>query len=203
MLTYCFTLHASIQRNQTWAWLRVESWVDSESKWFSLESWVDLNRKMRKHFESRVDLNQYLGNPLELWLDSIPGKPLSHELNWFKYSRCCLSHELIRIKTLELNAEQDQWNLMKAHKMSTKFSESPKKTSLNEIKWKPKILLKSHFFWQLLSWARGYHQHSSKPLWVMSSWDWVESNKKWVVPMGERNHTLVLTRMSSFIVATY
>ena len=34
---------------QTWVWLRVESWVVSESI-FSVESWADMNRKIGKHF---------------------------------------------------------------------------------------------------------------------------------------------------------
>ena len=56
---------------QTWVWLTVESWVDSESKVFRLSHELIWIEKIGKHFESLVDLNQYLGIHL------------SHELNRF------------------------------------------------------------------------------------------------------------------------
>ena len=52
---------------QTWVWLRVESWVDSES--FFLKSWVYLNPCLGIRLSHELILSQFPGTPLELWVD--------------------------------------------------------------------------------------------------------------------------------------
>ena len=99
-------------------------------KCFSLESWVNLNRKMGKHFESWVNLNQYLGSSLESWVDSesFPLESrLSHELNRFKCSRYCLSHELIRIKALVKCPKKVQRNWVKVQKSQLNWVKAQKR----------------------------------------------------------------------------
>ena len=56
-------------------------------------------KKIGKHFESWVDLNQYLGIHLshELILSQFLESRFSHELNRFKSPRYCLNRELIQI----------------------------------------------------------------------------------------------------------
>ena len=71
-------LKPALREGQTWVWLRVESWVESESNAFRLSHELILIIKMGKHFDSWINLNQCLDNPLRSWVDSdsIHGKPV-------------------------------------------------------------------------------------------------------------------------------
>ena len=70
----------------------------------------------------------------ELILSQLLESPLSHEFNRFKSSRVMrLSHEPIRIKALESDAQKRSTKFSESLKRSTKFSESEKRsTKLSE-----------------------------------------------------------------------
>ena len=74
--------HGSTQKQMFLAWVK---------SWFELQN--------RKHFESWVDLNQYLVIHLshELILSQFMESRLSHKLNRFTFLRYRSSHELIQI----------------------------------------------------------------------------------------------------------
>ena len=119
----CINPRGHLYLYQTWVWLRVESWVDSESNAFRLSYELIWIEKMGKHFESWVSLIQYLGNPLESWVDSdsVTGKPVE---SWVK------SIQVFEI-LLESWADSNEGTWQMPKKRSTKFSEIPKK--VNEI----------------------------------------------------------------------
>ena len=125
-------------RGQTLVWLRVESWVDSESNAFCLSHELIGIEKMVKHFESWVNLNQYLRNPCWVmnrfwvtswktawvmsWIDSCL-RDTVWSMSWLDQGTWVEYPKKVTNSTLE----------RKAQKSSTKMSESPPKVNISTL----------------------------------------------------------------------
>ena len=127
-----------LARVKTSVWLRIKSWVDSESNVILLESWADVNRRIGKNFKSWVDLNQYLGihSSHELILSQFLESWLSHELNRFKSPRYCLRamrwlESIFREGTLSRKPQK------RSHEVNLGVG-SPKRSSGQQLSWMPK-----------------------------------------------------------------
>ena len=134
---------------QTWVWLRVKSWVGSESDAFCFSHELIWIEKWAKHFESWVNLNQCLRNPLGsmswFWVNSWKGDWV---MSWFESWHW-------------LNVQKGQWNLVIAQK-SMKLNKNPEK--INNIEWKSKRNVdKINAWFELLS-----HDLIRLDFWVIS-----------------------------------
>ena len=123
---------------KTRVWLRVESWVDSESNEFCLSHELIWIEKLESTlcYESIWSNTWGIHLSHELILSQFLESHLSHKLNRFKSSRYCLSHKLIRNKAFESNAKKRLTKSSERPKRSMKLSEIPRKVI--EIEWKPK-----------------------------------------------------------------
>ena len=120
---------------QTWIWLRVESWVDSEANAFRLSHeliWIEKWRITLSH--EPIWINAWgIHLSHEMILSQFLESRLSHKLNRLKSSWSCLSDELLRIKALSWMLKKGQRNWVQTQKRSTKLSENPKRSTKSAV----------------------------------------------------------------------